>query len=76
MLNEAICSVCGAVQAGGSGPGLNFVFTLETGTETTGAWSSDRSRGHQLPGHQETVESVEVPRCEEMWLCWSWSQQK
>ena len=45
MLNEAICSVCGAVQGGGSGPGLNFVFTLETGTETTGAWSSDRSRG-------------------------------
>ena len=35
MLNEAICSVCGAVQAGGGGPGLNFVFTLETGTGTT-----------------------------------------
>ena len=42
MLNEAICSVCGAVQAGGSGPGLNFVFTLETGTETTGAWSLEQ----------------------------------
>ena len=73
MLNEAICSVCGAVQGGGSGPGLNFMFTLETGTETTGAGAVTGAGGHQLPGHQE---SVEVPRCEEMRLCWSWSQQK
>ena len=42
MLNEAICSVCGAVQGGGSGPGLNFMFTLETGTETTGDWSLEQ----------------------------------
>ena len=61
---------CGAMQGGGSGPGLNFVFTLETGTWLAlepGAWSSDRScpgpGSPAAPPPGETARSRGVRRC-------------